>query len=54
MPVSFYALVQYVGWDPITWPLERPASTIGNPVILAPTLGLGLPFALVLLVLAIC
>src|SRR6266850_1377069 len=51
MAVSLYALVQYVGWDTIPWRVDRPASTIGNPVILAATLGLGLPFALVFLML---
>ncbi|MDO8677365.1 MAG: O-antigen ligase family protein, partial [Acidobacteriota bacterium] len=47
-----YALVQFAGWDPITWPGQRPASTIGNPVVLAAVLGLALPFALVFLLLA--
>ena len=51
VPVSLYALVQYVGWDPLPWRVDRSASTIGNPVILAATLGLGLPFALVFLML---
>jgi O-antigen ligase/Flp pilus assembly protein TadD len=47
VPAALYALVQFAGWDPIVWPLERSASTIGNPVILAAMLGLCLPFALV-------
>lgn len=47
-----YALVQFAGWDPIAWPGQRSASTIGNPVVLAAVLGLALPFALVFLLLA--
>lgn len=52
IPVSVYALAQYAGMDPIRWPGARSASTIGNPVILAATLALGLPFALVFMLLA--
>jgi putative inorganic carbon (HCO3(-)) transporter len=49
VPTGCYALVQYAGWDPIPWPGDRSASTIGNPVILAATLALGMPFALAFL-----
>jgi len=47
VPVSLYAIAQFAGWDPIPWPAGRSASTIGNPVILAAVLALGMPFALV-------
>jgi len=46
-PVSLYTIIQYFGWDPISWRGARVAATIGNPVILAATIGLGLPFAIV-------
>ncbi len=52
VPVSLYALVQTAGWDPIPWPRERSASTIGNPVTLAALLGLAVPFALIFAILA--
>jgi O-antigen ligase/tetratricopeptide (TPR) repeat protein len=52
VPVSLYALVQTLGWDPIPWPRGRAASTFGNPVTLAAALGLALPFALVFAMLA--
>src|SRR5207244_1450025 len=41
-----YALVQAAGVDPIAWPVGRPASTMGHPVIFAGALALALPFAL--------
>ena len=46
IPVSFYAILQYHGIDPIPWPGGRSASTIGNPVILGGVLGLAAPFIL--------
>ncbi len=49
IPVSGYAIAQYFDLDPIAWPRGRSASTIGHPVILAATLGLGLPFILTFL-----
>jgi putative inorganic carbon (HCO3(-)) transporter len=47
VPVSFYAILQYLNLDFFPWPSGRSASTIGNPVILGALLSLGFPFALV-------
>jgi O-antigen ligase/tetratricopeptide (TPR) repeat protein len=49
---ALYAVVQYAGLDPITWPGLRSAATIGNPVVLGAALGLAMPFALVSALLA--
>ncbi len=46
IPVTIYAFFQYHGFDFIPWPQGRPASTIGNPVILGAVLGLAVPFIL--------
>jgi O-antigen ligase len=49
VPAALYAIAQHAGWDVLEWPANnRPASTLGNPVVLAATLGLGVPFALAL------
>jgi len=47
IPVSLYAVLQYLNVDFFPWPSGRSASTIGNPVILGAVLSLGFPFALV-------
>lgn len=52
IPVSLYALVQYVGADPIPWPqlpIERTTSTIGNPVPMGALLGLAIPLNLAII-----
>ena len=41
---SIYAVLQAAGLDLIAWPQGRPASTMGNPVVLGGTLAMVLPF----------
>jgi O-antigen ligase/predicted negative regulator of RcsB-dependent stress response len=45
-PAALYAILQHFHLDPFDWPSTRPGSTIGNPVILAATLGLAVPFGI--------
>ncbi len=46
VPTAAYAVMQLMGVDPLPWPAERAASTIGNPVILAAILAMAAPVAL--------
>ena len=43
---SVYGVAQAVGLDFMQWPLGRPPSTLGHPVILAGALAIALPFTL--------
>jgi putative inorganic carbon (HCO3(-)) transporter len=49
IPVALYALLQYLGLDPIPWAIHyaRWTSTVGNAVPLAALLGLGVPLCIV-------
>lgn len=47
LPVSAFAVVQWMGWDPVLGALtDRPVSTIGNPSALGAYLAAVLPLAL--------
>ena len=46
VPVAIYAILQHYKLDPYQWPMDRPAATMGNPVLLAATLGLVMPYCL--------
>ena len=46
VPTAAYAVMQLAGMDPLPWPEDRAASTIGNPVILAAILAMAAPVAL--------
>jgi len=50
LPVALYAILQHFNLDPYQWPSKRPASTMGNPVLLSATVGLALPFVLYFMV----